>query len=65
MDMTNIQIQQVFNSIPLVVNSSPTWFSSILLLSSPEGTVLIYLTRQDFVKTVTVPEGEDNNRFST
>jgi hypothetical protein len=63
MDMSNIQ--QVFKSIPLLVNSSPTWFSSILLLSSPEGTVLIYLTRQDFVKTVTVPEGEDNNRFST
>jgi hypothetical protein len=60
MDMTNIQIQQVFNSIPLVVNSSPTWFSSILLFSSPEETVLV-----NTVKTVTVPEGEDNNRLST
>jgi hypothetical protein len=37
--------------------------STNLLLSSPEGTVFLYLTRQHYRKTV--PEGEDNNMFST
>jgi hypothetical protein len=36
---------------------------SNLLLSSPEGTVFLYLTRQHYRKTV--PEGKDNNMFST
>jgi hypothetical protein len=32
-------------------------------LSSPEGTVFLYLTRQH--KRKTVPEGEDNNTLNT
>jgi hypothetical protein len=46
-----------------VVLNTRNNMKSNLLLSSPEGTVFLYLTRQHYRKTV--PEGEDNNMFST
>jgi hypothetical protein len=62
---TNLRIHElvIFNQTTKIDTHEEKYFHSILLLPSPEGTVLLYLTSQHYRKPVSGEE--DNNIYST